>query len=451
MQLIPDTISNFKFSNLNSGFFLCDMKGNVLNCNDDFSKKLGYSNKEELLILPINELYYNNIKESYISHFDTKNSITNFNLDFIKKEGTIISLTLNSFKTKDSKGNDYIINYCEDKLPFFEQLKQIEINEKLLNTIIDSNNIGLLLFEYNALNEKFEIKCFNDISKFYLSKNLNKKNIEEVFDFIDVKIIKEINATDNTTYDWELLNTNSNSISNLTINFLLINKDKPLISVNIIDNTKQHLKLCDTEFKLQEKTSYIHNYNHLINNNLNVIDSIIEINKIKLSDELTLDKLSGIQLKIKSIALVYQKNNQNENINSIDVKNYITEIAHYFRRKFYNENVKTIDFKLNINDEVMLSSVKSIHFGLIISELIYNSYKYDNNKSNLIIEMTISLVDNKFRMKYTDSGKGLPINVMDLKSGSFGFKLIESLIKQLNASYKLPVSKNFEFELEFNT
>ena len=65
--------------------------------------------------------------------------------------------------------------------------------------------------------------------------------------------------------------------------------------------------------------------------------------------------------------------------------------------------------------------------------------------------MTISLVDNKFRMKYTDSGKGLPINVMDLKSGSFGFKLIESLIKQLNASYKLPVSKNFEFELEFNT
>jgi two-component sensor histidine kinase len=52
-------------------------------------------------------------------------------------------------------------------------------------------------------------------------------------------------------------------------------------------------------------------------------------------------------------------------------------------------------------------------------------------------------------MNYTDSGEGLPINVMDLKSGSFGFKLIENLIKQLNGTYKLPVSKNFEFNLEF--
>jgi two-component sensor histidine kinase len=177
--------------------------------------------------------------------------------------------------------------------------------------------------------------------------------------------------------------------------------------------------LNELEIQLKENISLLSEMNHRINNNLNIIDSIIEINKIKLNDGYTLNKLSDIQLKIKSIALVYQKSNYSTNINYINVKNYITEIANYFKKSFNNDGFKTIEIKTNIHSEINLKPVKAQQLGLLISELMFNSYKYGNKKSDIIIKINISCNENTLIMNYTDSGKGLPINVMDLKSGNF--------------------------------
>lgn len=351
----------------------------------------------------------------------------------------------------NSIGKEYIINYFEDKHILKEDINLIKNNDKLLNSIINSYDSGILFFEFNNELNEFEIKFSNTIAKAYLSENLDKKYLKNIFDFVEDEKINEINISGSLSFDWKLNIPNTNIIFYLTINFSLINKGEsdPVILVSIIDKTKEFLKLDEIDTQLKDQTKLISEINHRVNNNLSVIDGIIEINKIKIKDDYTLEKLSDIQLKIKSIALVYQKNNQSVNINSINVKKYITEITNYFKNTFYTEGFKTLNYKININNEICLPSMKAIQFGLLVSELIYNSYKYGNEKSDITIEINIECEENIFTLKYTDSGKGLPIDVMDLKSGSFGFKLIESLIKQLNATYKLPVSKNFEFNLEF--
>jgi two-component sensor histidine kinase len=435
--------------NLNYGLFICDTSGKLLNCNETFFHKLGYSNKTEILQKHSGEIYFKDSNDSFISHLGNTDTITSNNVQFFNKEGTVITLTINSFKNKDNKENDYFVNYCEDTTLFNEQLKN---NDKLFDSIVASSNNGLLLFEFNVQQKEFEIIYSNVVARAYLSESITKKYLAKVFHFIELEKINEIQKSGHLSFDWLLNINNTDIIYYLTINFSLINnktQDKPVISVNIVDNTKQYQKLNELEIQLKENISLLSEMNHRINNNLNIIDSIIEINKIKLNDGYTLNKLSDIQLKIKSIALVYQKSNYSTNINYINVKNYITEIANYFKKSFNNDGFKTIEIKTNIHSEINLKPVKAQQLGLLISELMFNSYKYGNKKSDIIIKINISCNENTLIMNYTDSGKGLPINVMDLKSGNFGFKLIESLIKQLNGTYKLPVSKNFEFNLEF--
>jgi two-component sensor histidine kinase len=451
MQLISDINCKNSLNNLNCGFFICDNSGNFLNCNEIFSQKLGYLNKEDFFLKQINEIYVNDTKELFLTNINTKDNIADYDLRFFNKDRLEITLTINSFKSIDNLGNEWIINYCMDKFTIQEQLNQIKNNEKSLNTILNSNYCGILLFEFNDDLKEYEITYNNDIAKVYLSKNLDKIYLNKIFEFIEVEKINEINITGSLTYDWELYINNTNIIRYLTLNFSLINngESKPLISVNIIDKTKEFLKLNEIENQLEHTIQLISEINHRVNNNLSIIDGIIEIKKIKLKDEYALEKLSDIQLKIKSIALVYQKTNQSVTINSINVNKYITEITNYFKNTFYNEGFKTLKFKININSEISLASMKAVQFGLLLSELMFNSYKYGNETSDINIEINIETDESIFMMKYLDSGNGLPIDVMDLKSGSFGFKLIESLIKQLNATYKLPVSKNFEFNLEF--
>ncbi len=329
--------------------------------------------------------------------------------------------------------------------------EQLNNNDKLFDSIVASSNNGLLLFEFNEQQQEFEIIYSNVVARAYLSENITKKYLAKIFHFIELEKINKIQKNGQLSFDWLLNINNTDIIYYLTINFSLINntQDAPVILVNIFDNKKQYLKLNELEIQLKENISLLSEMNHRVNNNLNIIDSIIEINKIKLNDGYTLNKLSDIQLKIKSIALVYQKSNDSTNINYINVKNYITEIANYFKKSFNNDGFKTIEIKTNIHSEINLKPIKAQQLGLLTSELIFNSYKYGNKKTDIIIEINILLNENTLIMNYTDSGEGLPINVMDLKSGSFGFKLIENLIKQLNATYKLPVSKNFEFNLEF--
>ena len=331
------------------------------------------------------------------------------------------------------------------------QFNYIKSNEEILNSIVNSNNYGLLLFEFNTELEDFEVKFYNDCAKSYLSDITEKKYLNAIFDFIDVEKINALKTNGSFSYEWILNDSNTDKVIYLTVNFLIINTvdSKPQILVNLLNKTNEILKINELEIQLNEHKKLTSEVNHRVNNNLSVIDGIIEINKIKIKDEYTLEKLAEIQLKIKSIAFAYQKTNQCEKINSINIKKYISEISNYFKNTFYNDGFKTLSVKTQIHNETCLPPMKAVQLGLLLSELMFNSYKFGNPKADIVIEINIEKNEEIFVMNYTDSGKGLPIGVMDLKSGSFGFKLIENLVKQLNGTYKLPVSKSFEFNLEF--
>jgi two-component sensor histidine kinase len=93
---------------------------------------------------------------------------------------------------------------------------------------------------------------------------------------------------------------------------------------------------------------------------------------------------------------------------------------------------------------------KSISLGLLLSELISNSCKYALSSNSLEIKIAITDRDTSYELSYEDSGNGLPESIKNLKSGGFGFRLIDNLIKQLKGTCEILPSKNFKFRMEFS-
>ena len=92
---------------------------------------------------------------------------------------------------------------------------------------------------------------------------------------------------------------------------------------------------------------------------------------------------------------------------------------------------------------------KAMPFGLLLNELITNSYKYaffKKDAGNIFI--SIYEKDNEYTLEYKDDGPGFEYN--DKKDNSLGLNLIESFCLQLNGNFTYKfITNQMVFEFKF--
>ncbi|MCC7557413.1 MAG: sensor histidine kinase, partial [Methanobacteriaceae archaeon] len=90
----------------------------------------------------------------------------------------------------------------------------------------------------------------------------------------------------------------------------------------------------------------------------------------------------------------------------------------------------------------------AIPCGLIVNELVTNSLKhaFNNVSGNIIVEMDS---DNEewFTLIVSDNGVGLPDDI-DINK-ALGLRLVDTLIKQLDADMKIHKNTGTKFEIKF--
>ena len=122
--------------------------------------------------------------------------------------------------------------------------------------------------------------------------------------------------------------------------------------------------------------------------------------------------------------------------------NLVNEIANSFGRKGSYE----IHYEL---DEIQLDLSTSIPCGLIINELITNSFKYAQvPDKKLIISVFLKRENGAIRLVVQDNGPGIADLVMT-KKNTLGMELIESLSEQINGKSQFINNKGATFELVF--
>ena len=126
---------------------------------------------------------------------------------------------------------------------------------------------------------------------------------------------------------------------------------------------------------LHEKNILLKEIHHRVKNNLQIISSLLNLQSNYLSDDDSKTLFKETQNRIKTLALVHEKLYKSEDIEYVDISEYIKSIVSLLS---YSYNKEYIDVKYDFSDEKLerFDVEKAIPCGLIINEIVSNSFKY---------------------------------------------------------------------------
>ncbi len=200
---------------------------------------------------------------------------------------------------------------------------------------------------------------------------------------------------------------------------------------------------------LKEKEVLLKEIHHRVKNNMQIISSMLGLQSTLMSNKELNDILKDSQNRIKSMALIHEKLYQSENMACISIKDYVDSLV----KNLYNSYGISVD-RINIEkdiDDFTFSIDTSIPLGLIINEIISNSFKHafpDGRKGK--ISITIKKGENgNFRMEITDDGVGFKEDVDIKNTRTLGMNLIFALTEQINAEIKIEKENGVRYEVIF--
>lgn len=222
------------------------------------------------------------------------------------------------------------------------------------------------------------------------------------------------------------------------------NKDLYLAATKEIERRK--LVENDLKESIKEKEILMRELNHRVKNNLQVLSSLLNLQKFYVNGEEAVHVLQSTQNRVNSMALV-QGMLHESNLSTVDLSVYIPQLLDGIFN-IYNVD-DCINVLLNV-EPVFMNIETAVPFGLVISEIVSNSVKYAFPGGSGEISLDFHSFDGRFELIVGDDGVGLPENI-DLSNvkGSLGLQLVKILSKQLDASVELKRNPGTTFNIKF--
>jgi two-component sensor histidine kinase/ligand-binding sensor domain-containing protein len=194
-------------------------------------------------------------------------------------------------------------------------------------------------------------------------------------------------------------------------------------------------ELTETETKYRE--ALLQEVHHRVKNNLQIISSLLSLQGQSIDDKKTRSLLKESEGRIHTMALIHEKLYKAKKLTTINVSEYIKEIVDHLRRSYLTDTSQIkIEYKI---PQVEINSDTATTIGLIINELVTNSFKHafpENNKGKILISLNRP-GDGQLHLKVSDNGTGLK-EVYDKNSANtLGLKVVEILSRQHKGSFNI--------------
>lgn len=206
---------------------------------------------------------------------------------------------------------------------------------------------------------------------------------------------------------------------------------------------------------LREKETLIREIYHRTNNTMMVIGGMIALQTGSCPDNIEVQQLGkDIEDRIRSISLVHQMLYKSQDLSQIPIKEYVQTLTSEVMKSFNISNDR-ISLHIEVDEQKFLLDT-AIPFGLIINELLTNSFKYafPHNKEGLIKIRLINHGNEINTLYYSDNGIGVSDDFDFRKQTSMGFQLIYGIGEQQMMGKVTMENKNgivcvFEFKNNF--
>ncbi|AUC83205.1 7TM diverse intracellular signaling domain-containing protein [Lacinutrix sp. Bg11-31] len=190
----------------------------------------------------------------------------------------------------------------------------------------------------------------------------------------------------------------------------------------------------ELETSLEEKKVLLKEVHHRVKNNLQIVISLLDLQVASIKDIKNKEIIAQSKSRVYSMSLIHQKLYQSNNLARVNMKNYLEELFIYIQNSYSEMSNKVTYICLIDNKELTIT--QAVPLGLIVNELLTNSFKYGlQNKENNTLK--ISLVFNKDTAVLEIADSGLGFEEKEQQQGvkkSLGLFLVKSLSKQLRAT-----------------
>lgn len=186
------------------------------------------------------------------------------------------------------------------------------------------------------------------------------------------------------------------------------------------------------ENALKEKEFLIKEIHHRVKNNLQIISSMLNLQAETIDNTAAKEVLQESRLRINSMALIHQLLYSKNNMLNVSISDYLSTLLSQIEKSYsgVSSNVVT-DLSC---DNINIDLDTAIPLGLIVNELVTNSYKHafkNSDAGSIKITFSKNEADNTYTLGVRDDGKGFDSS--KLKTHSLGMELIQMLAEQLNS------------------
>ncbi|XGV94715.1 MAG: sensor histidine kinase [Leptolyngbya sp. BL-A-14] len=237
-------------------------------------------------------------------------------------------------------------------------------------------------------------------------------------------------------------------------NHMLFDEQGQFVEVQSVGRDITERKQTDDRLQasLREKEVLFKEIHHRVKNNLQIVYSLLRLQRRQLKDQLAANALLESQSRIESIALIHEKLYQSEDLTQINLAEYIPSlIASLFST--YNVNSSQIILETQI-EPILLDIDRAIRYGLIINELLSNALKYafplvDQSNSWISVELFKQPKDSAVVLSVKDNGVGLPGHINFSKPETLGLQLVHGFVGQMGGYLQMCCQNGTAFQMTF--
>jgi len=358
----------------------------------------------------------------------------------------------------------------ENKVP----PKMVITELRILNNEIKPNSNGVLLRNINdvdELNLNFKDKVFSfEISALEYSNSQKNKyaykleGFEDDWNYIDTRRHITFTNLNHGKYTLKLKGTNNDGIWGQKEKSLIINISPPFwrttvfyifsgllflgIGVLILKLRVKQVKLKSEKQVLyqknEEKNTMLKEIHHRIKNNLQVVNSLLNLQSREVDDEKVVAMFKDTRKRVLSMAMLHERMYGSDDLQFIDIHQHFKTLMENLVKSYAVD--KKIKTDISVKDvEMGISTLTPL--GLLLIEIITNSLKYAFlTKSEGTIKVSLKELNDKYELIVGDDGTGF---IPKKEEEGLGTKLIQIFSKQLNGTIEKLNSQGTVYRLVF--
>ena len=180
-------------------------------------------------------------------------------------------------------------------------------------------------------------------------------------------------------------------------------------------------KTSELEKSLQTNEILTKELHHRVKNNMQFIISIYRLKLSKHSNHEISNSLKEAEGTIQAMSTTHEMLYTQNMSSTLDTKNYFTLLIDRLKQNYRNSDVN-----ISLNITTSLDADKSIYIGIILNELITNSFKYAFSGGTGKIAISLLKTDKNYILRIEDNGKGFDTTK---QVDGFGLELVKTLVE----------------------